>query len=231
MNRRAKYHPELLQDIVVWDKRNWSGFLPFSQRFLPPPEPGKTALEVGARGGGLSLYLALQGYPVICSDLSSPEELAKPLHHRYGVDPKITYEAIDILDIQYPENFFDIIMFKSVLGFLKTLENQAAALQELHRVLKPGGVLIFAENAAASRLHKYLRSKFITRTPHWRYVTIDEIQQMCRMFSQVTLETRGFLGLFGWNERLKNILALVDQLIIQVIPQHWRYIILVGARK
>jgi 2-polyprenyl-3-methyl-5-hydroxy-6-metoxy-1,4-benzoquinol methylase len=188
-------------------------------------------LEVGARAGGLSLFLALQGYSVICSDLESPEAIARPLHRRHGVTQRIAYESLDLLDCQYPANIFDIIMFKSVLGYLKTKGNQEIALKELHRILKPGGVLLFAENAAGSRLHKYLRSKFITRTPHWRYVTIDEIQQMCRIFPQSVLETHGFLGLFGWNESLKNILAMVDQLIIRVIPQDWRYIILVAAHK
>jgi SAM-dependent methyltransferase len=207
------------------------GLLHFSQRILPPPTPGQIALEVGARAGGLSLFLALQGYSVICSDLETPEALAKPLHRRYGVAQRITYESLDILNSRYPNDSFDIIMFKSVLGYLKSDENQEIAIRELHRILKPGGLLLFAENAVGSRLHKYLRSKFITRTPHWHHVTIDEIRQMCRMFPQTVLETHGFLGLFGWSEKMRNKLARVDQLIIGIVPLDWRYIILAAARK
>lgn len=231
MRPAARYDPALVRDLIGWDIRNWSRLLQFSQGFLPPPASGQLALEVGARAGGLSLFLALQGYSVICSDVDSPEAVAQPLHRRYGMAREITYESLNILDSRRPDNSFDIIMFKSVLGFLKSRENQEIAIRELHRLLKPGGILLFAENAVGSKLHKYLRSKFITRTPHWRYVTIDEIRQMCRMFPQTTFETHGFLGLFGWNERMKNMLARVDQLIIGIVPRDWRYLILAAARK
>jgi hypothetical protein len=63
----------LIEDIIVWDIVNWSSFLPFCEQFLDSDPAGKQALEVGARGGGLSLYLALKGYEVLCSDLEVPE--------------------------------------------------------------------------------------------------------------------------------------------------------------
>lgn len=47
--------PRLIDAIIVWDIATWSKFLPFCERFLDPHPSGKQALEVGARGGGLSL--------------------------------------------------------------------------------------------------------------------------------------------------------------------------------
>jgi 2-polyprenyl-3-methyl-5-hydroxy-6-metoxy-1,4-benzoquinol methylase len=65
-------HTRLIDDIIGWDIDNWSKFLLFCERFLDHNPAGKQALEVGAREGGLSLYLALKGYEVVCSDLEIP---------------------------------------------------------------------------------------------------------------------------------------------------------------
>ena len=64
---------QLIDDIIGWDIASWSEFLPFCEKFLDSDPIGKQALEVGARGGGLSLYLALKGYEVVCSDPRSRE--------------------------------------------------------------------------------------------------------------------------------------------------------------
>ena len=225
------YTSELKADILGWDQRNWFTFLEFSQRFLEESPRGQRAIEVGARRGGLSLFLALQGYAVVCSDLYNPESLARETHRKYGVTGNITYAAVDILNAPYPDHSFDIVMFKSVLGYLKTLEKQRHAVKELHRILKPGGRLLFAENAVGSRLHQYLRSKFITRTPHWRFVTGDEVKEMSSIFSQVIIDRFGFAGLLGWNEKVRNILGVFDSFIVPFTPPGWRYIILGCATK
>ena len=223
----------LIDDIIVWDIANWSQFLPFCEQFLDSDSVGKQALEVGARGGGLSLYLALKGYEVVCSDLEVPGVPAWALHARHGAAGKINYGAVDILSPPYPEASFDLIIFKSVLHALPQARLQARAVKELYRLLRPGGLLLFAENLRASLLHRVLRR--LVR-PGWllkrrRYPTAAEIGSWCRKFREFHWETWGFLGAFGRQERERSRLAWLDAAIMPLIPQGSRYIIFACARK
>lgn len=159
---------------------------------------------MGARGGGLSLYLALKGYEVVCSDLEIPGFPVWALHARHGAAGKITYQAVDILAPPYPEAFFDLIIFKSVIHALPQAQLQAQAFQELHRLLRPGGLLLFAENLRASSLHRILRRLF---RPRWllrqrRYPTAAEIRLWCRNFREFHWETWGFVGTMSRQERV-----------------------------
>ena len=224
--------PRLIDDIIVWDIPNWSQFLPFCERFLDADPVGKQALEVGARGGGLSLYLALKGYEVVCSDLEVPVP-AWALHARHGVADKITYRDVDILDPPYPEASFDLIIFKSVIHALPLARLQAQSVHELYRLLRPGGVLLFAENLRASPLHRILRRLF---RPGWllrrrRYPTATEIRLWCREFREFQWETWGFVGTMSQQERVRRWLAELDAAIMPLVPQEWRYIIFAWARK
>lgn len=47
--------------------------------------------------------------------------------------------VIDIMDIQYPDNYFDLIICSHVLGYVA---DEDKAFEELHRVLSPSGKLI-----------------------------------------------------------------------------------------
>lgn len=123
---------------------------------------------MGARQGGLSLWLALHNNQVICSDVSYTDqqhELDKTiaLHKAHNCDDKISYKAIDAINIPY-ENHFDIVVFKSVLGGVsigsdKRLEQQA--IDSIYKSLKKDGKVVFIENLEGSFLHMYARKKFV----------------------------------------------------------------------
>lgn len=223
----------LIDDIIVWDIANWSQFLVFCEQFLDHEPGGRQALEVGARGGGLSLYLALKGYEVVCTDLEGPEIWTLALHARHGVMEKVSYRALDMLAPLYPEGSFDLVIFKSVLHALPQARLQARAVQELYRLLRPGGLLLFAENLLASPLHRVLRRLFRPRCllERRRYPTATEIQSWCRDFREFHWETRGFLGALGRQERERCRLAGLDAAIMPFIPRKWRYIMFACARK
>src|SRR5690606_14275534 len=107
--------------------------------------PENKALEVGARYGGLSLWLALKGLRVVCSDINDPPDKAKKKHEYYGVSDFVCYEKINALQIPY-ENEFDIVILKSVLGGIGMYNNSkniTDALGNIYKALKPGGELLF----------------------------------------------------------------------------------------
>ena len=157
----------LVRAAIVWDVRNWSRALSFWEPNLAGSMP-RSALAIGERGGGLSLWLAMRGIHVVCTDLGVSLEPAMALHRRYGVSDLVTYADLDVTSMSYPDGSFDIIVFKSVLGALATKERQVRAMREIHRVLRPGGTLLFAENLVGSRLHTWLRSRFVP-WDSWRY--------------------------------------------------------------
>ncbi len=215
----------IIDHIILWDIKNWSRFILFCEKYLPNDSQGRIALEIGARQGGLSLYLALKGFTVICSDLYSPEQTANIIHAQYSVRDKIKYKSIDVLNINYPDNFIDLVAFKSVLGGLNDKEKQRRVFNEIYRILKPNGFLIFAENATGTLFHHFMRKIFTPRLSYWRYVTLSEIREYSKIFRHSNLESYGFFGFMGWNEKVKHILGCLDSLVNRFIPESWKYII------
>lgn len=173
---------EQLHDIIEWDVVYWSkGLEYFSGTGYDFNE--KYSLAIGERHGGLSLWMALNGASVVSTDLNGVSEEAKKKHTHYGVDKNITYREANVLSLDFPSNTFDVVMFKSVIGALGEKQLQQQAISEIRRVLKPGGVLFFAENLVSSPLHGWLRKKFINWAGYWRYITIQEATGFCGEFS------------------------------------------------
>ena len=96
---------ELIHDIIEWDILNWSKAINYWSKEVDLQSKKHQCLELGGRRGGLSLWLALNNNEVMCSDLNSPKEGATPLHEKYGMANKISYEAIDAINIPYHDHF------------------------------------------------------------------------------------------------------------------------------
>lgn len=185
-------------------------------------------LEVGAGNGGLSLWLALKGHRVVCSDLTSPANRAARLHAKYGVSALIEYAAIDATDI--PDRArFDIVAFKSILGGIGRNNDRARqqrAIDEMFDALKPGGMLLFAENLRASPAHRFFREKFVGWGKSWRYVTLAEMREFLRQFATVQMRATGVIGVLGRTERERNLLARVDNWVLnRLCPDEWKYLV------
>lgn len=221
---------QFVKDVIEWDVVNWSKCLPFFGR-LAGDLTGKKALAIGERHGGLSLWLAYKGAVVTSTDLEGVSGEAKAMHQRYQVTNLITYENADLTSLRYPDSSFDVVMFKSVLGALRSKENQQKGISEIYRVLKPGGVLLFAENLVASPIHTFLRKKFIKWASYWRYITIEEAEELCGMFSSFSFKTAGFTGAFGRSEGQRRMLGKLDGFLEKMVPSKNRYIIFAVCKK
>ncbi len=216
---------ELLHDIIQWDIKAWSKAVNFWDEKVNW-NAVHTCLELGAREGGLSLWLALKGKQVTCSDLSNTQAIASPLHIKHKVTDNIEYEDIDTTGIPY-ENYFDVIVFKSVLGGIgknNDYAKQEQAVNEMYKALKPGGKLLFAENLRASALHGFLRNFFQPWGSKWRYLSLAEINALLKKFAALDIETTGFLSVLGRNEKQRSLLASADEQLNKLVPQSWNYI-------
>lgn len=228
-----RFDKELSKDIIEWDVENWANALPFWEERLPDTLSNLKALEVGARRGGLSLYLALKGANVICSDLQKPSAGASSIHKRYSIEHLVDYLAVDVTSIDFPDDHFDVVAFKSLLGGVGRggPNHQHRAMDEIFRVLKPGGSLIFAENLSGSRAHMWARRRFTDWGDSWRYPTIKEIKGLTAKFSASCYRAYGCLGAFGRTEGHRRVLAGFDSMLDPLLGESVKYILFGYARK
>ena len=216
---------QLIKHIFGWDVINWSKTLPFWENHISVSNKEFECLELGASKGGLSLWLALNNNNVLCTDIHGPEEGAREIHRKYDCSARITYDAVDATDIPYNDHF-DLVIFKSILGGISSNNdaNKAKTLNEIYKALKPGGMLLFAENLKSTKLHQILRKKF--GAPGWNYLKLGEIPGIFKQYRTVTYTTVGFLGCMGRNELQRNLLGQVDSVFEKLIPERSRYIVI-----
>lgn len=217
----------IVEDIIQWDVANWSKLIPIWEEELKN-RTGK-ALAFGEREGGMSLFLAKKGFDVTCTDYNEfPEDLPLEIHKKHNVTASIDYQKQDITATTFNDNSFDVVVFKSVIGALGNYKDQEKAFKEIHRILKPGGILLFAENAKSSKLHQFARKKFTNWGHRWYYPRLEEFASMNAPFSKYENKTFGFFATFGRNEKQRNFLGSIDNLTGRMTPKKWKYI-LVGA--
>jgi ubiquinone/menaquinone biosynthesis C-methylase UbiE len=221
---------ETLSEIIQWDVKNWSKCIDFWNQYIDHKTP-KKVLALGEREGGMSLYFALCGHEVICSDYNPMPDSTVALHKEYKVTNRITYQKIDMKAIDLPDDSVDVVVFKSVLGALGDAEDQEKALSEIYRVLRKDGQFLFAENLEGTKLHQFLRKKFVNWGSRWRYITRKEMKSWNDQYQSFHTKTYGVTGLFGRSEKQRKILGGADRILTPVTPKNWRYILFGVAKK
>lgn len=220
---QSKHSKKELEDIIQWDVKNWGSAISYWEDYYEI-KPGMKVLAIGERGGGLSLYFALKGCDVVCSDFRDFPDSTKKLHEEYGVSSRITYAWADMRSLEFPDETFDIVVFKSVMGALDSYDDQMKSLGDIHRVLKKGGAFLFAENSTASALHRFMRKLFVKWEAKWRYVPDSEFEIWKTGFSAAFSEKKGFIALFGRTEWQRKLLGHGDAFFSFFVPRSWRYI-------
>lgn len=221
---------DTLKKIIVWDIVNWSRAIKFWEENCAISGTDYNCLELGSSKGGLSLWLALNGNHVYCTDINGPEPSAYEIHSAYHCESRITYGCMDALHIPY-QDYFDIIVFKSIMGGISFAEpeNKKLIISQIHKALKSNGRLLFAENLEATFFHRFFRSKFGTK--NWNYLNIGEVEDVFSCFKKTSYITTGFLGCFGRNEWQRNFLGKVDKVLDPFLSFKNKYIIIGQAVK
>ena len=131
-------HGEFLGD----DKFIWcpEGVDEASAQLLGPTR-NKRVLEVGCGAAQCSRWLVGQGAKVVAFDISLEQlRVAHKLDCRTGTAVRTV--AADAVAIPFKDNTFDIVC--SAFGALPFVADAEAALKEIARTLKPGGLLVFS---------------------------------------------------------------------------------------
>jgi SAM-dependent methyltransferase len=231
-----------LDDIIGWDVGNWSKCLSYWQPWFSAINKSTArVLVLGERNGGISLWFALQGFNVLCTDYVPLSENVRRLHMRWQVQERINYASADVFRLVYKDNYFDIVACKSVIGGLlldykdastRTLENQKLAVEEIRRVIKPAGIFLGAENLTGTSVHMALRKIRLKGRLGWRYLQISEIEWLFKNYSACEQKPYGCIGTYWPRSSGLNVVSeAMDRCFSKVLPGNWLYISFVRARK
>ncbi|HET7049372.1 MAG TPA: methyltransferase domain-containing protein [Solirubrobacteraceae bacterium] len=131
---QALIYRERMQTVLRW----------IEDLHLPP---GALALEVGCGAGLLAAELATRGLQVTATD-SSIEMVKKAQQraHEVGVADAMSVDLCDAHKLPFASQRFDLVV---ALGVLPWLHDPQSAIDEMVRVLRPGGwVALTADNRA-----------------------------------------------------------------------------------
>ena len=102
---------------------------------------GLSILEIGCGRGGFSNYLGVaypNVYKIVASDFST--EALRIAYKKYGDhNGLIEWRQEDIMSQKFENNTFDIAISCETI---EHIPNPRKAIEELYRVLKPGGILL-----------------------------------------------------------------------------------------
>jgi ubiquinone/menaquinone biosynthesis C-methylase UbiE len=130
--------------------------------------PFARSLEVGAGTGYFSLNLLQEGVveEAVCTDIS-PGMLRTLARNARRLGLRVETVAADAASLPLPDASFDLVLGHAVLHHLPDLEH---AFAEFHRVLRPGGTLVFAGEPSrrGDRLAQIPKRAAQRAAPVWR---------------------------------------------------------------
>jgi ubiquinone/menaquinone biosynthesis C-methylase UbiE len=153
MSEATEPAPSSLMSLQGQQKQAVTNELAVMQRLLKLD--GARVLELGCGAADKTRQLAEQT-PV--SDIVAVE--IDPIQHEKNIRindlPKVTFKSYGAEEIAEPDASFDIVlMFKSLHHVPEDCLDQA--LEEIHRVLKPGGQAYFSEPVFAGAFNEIMR--------------------------------------------------------------------------
>jgi SAM-dependent methyltransferase len=135
--------------------------------------PGMRILDAGCGPGRNLIYLLREGYEVFASD-QNPEAIAQTRALVAGLAPHLPVENLRLEPIEaisYPDAAFDVVICSAVLHFARDDAHFNAMLENLWRVLKPGGFLFCRLASTIGMPHQHL-------TGH-RFLAPDGVERFC----------------------------------------------------
>ena len=181
---RYKYHYHIPRDISE----------------LKRLRPGGRALEIGVGIGCDTEQLVRSGFNVSGIDLTEvavEATNARLQHHGLIADVK----QGDAENLQFPDNHFDVVYS---FGVLHHSPDTQKTLDEVHRVLKPGGlalIMLYHKNSLNYWAHVITKTQYDGFKGDWcpieRAYTTNEVKNMLQKFTSVATKPDYLFGT-GW---------------------------------
>jgi ubiquinone/menaquinone biosynthesis C-methylase UbiE len=147
---------------------------------------GKSLLDLGCGAGENSVYFALRGANCVASDYSpGMVDVALKLAAANGV--KIQGRVINAMDIDYPDNSFDIVYAANLLHHIP---DPLVTITEIHRILKPGGKMCFWDPLRHNPvINVYRKMATEVRTEDETPLHINLVRDVRSMFTNTAADT------------------------------------------
>lgn len=164
-----RYNEKPVPDEAVYQKK-----LELTQALL---EPHMQVLELGCGTGTTALKHAPWVKHVVATDISGGMlAIAREKAQEQGIT-NVTFEQRAVEDLQVPTESQDMVLG---LSLLHLLENKEATLEQVHRMLKPGGRFVSSTACLGDRMKffKYLGpiGAFFGLIPRVQVFTISELK-------------------------------------------------------
>jgi len=145
--------------------------------------PSSQVLELGAGNGGLSLLVAERYHPArVCVTDYDPAQVAIAKQHIESVfrstPPSMEVARGDATHLEYGDGSFDLVMAHHVLHHLGPTPAILQGLDEIARVLRPGGRLLYAEMFHKQEIRDHLAKCGFTTLYHeraWRFFNTADV--------------------------------------------------------
>ncbi len=135
--------------------------------------PGMRILDAGCGPGRNLVYLLREGYEIFASD-QNPEAIAQTRALVAALAPHLPAENFRVEPIEtisYPDATFDLVLCSAVLHFARDDAHFNAMLQNLWRVLKPGGLFFCRLASTIGMPHQHIKDR--------RYLAPDGVERFC----------------------------------------------------
>lgn len=137
----------------------------FLFRFSPPDRPRAETdvLELGFGGGANLWFAARQGFRVAGVEVSDVA-LEHARHLFEQDDLKGDLRRSGFVPLPFPDNSFDLAFDRAALSYANW-DEAAAAIAEVHRVLRPGGRFLFNPYSKSDSSASDMSPESVDRTP------------------------------------------------------------------
>lgn len=187
-------HPlQHLDYFMEWGTKAWQHLMTHAiEHFLGTNLQGQQVLDIGTRYGKMACLFALLGGKVIGLDLSGKAlSVARGEATKWDITERVVFVWGEGNLSIFNNNSFDMVFSKSVLVVVPDL---ARFLEEVNAKLKPGGKIVFLENAKGPWFVHILRA---FRHGKWdytkaHYFTPQEVRLVSSIFDEVVVRRRAF---------------------------------------
>jgi 2-polyprenyl-3-methyl-5-hydroxy-6-metoxy-1,4-benzoquinol methylase len=195
----------------------------------------KVILDVGCGNGQYSVFFAMMGAIVYAFDISPVGiYVGKRIAEANGVDERCHFSVQNASSTNYPDNYFDIVLFHEVLHHAIKYPN---VHEETLRVVKKGGIVICADGIRENLIYnicRYIHRKSTKKYPRGDVdLSMKDLDDFSKGFSEKRIEFFSFL--FKFKEAMGSfvhisimryflhLLKKIDDVLLKALPSLNKY--------